>query len=64
MNLMAATPGIDDGTLALRLAALELENNQLRGDLAASLALTASLREANEHLVLAAVDAQTSRDDA
>ncbi|RNF29077.1 hypothetical protein NM04_19840 [Massilia aurea] len=64
MNLMAATPGIDDGTLALRLAALELENSQLRGDLAASLALTASLREANEHLVLAAVDAQTSRDDA
>ncbi|WP_320472408.1 hybrid sensor histidine kinase/response regulator [Massilia sp. CFBP9012] len=61
---MAATPGIDDGTLALRLAALELENSQLRGDLAASLALTASLREANEHLVLAAVDAQTSRDDA
>ena len=64
MNLMAATPGNDDGTLALRLAALELENGQLRGDLAASLALTASLREANEHLVLAAVDAQTSRDDA
>jgi len=64
MNLMAATPGNDDGTLALRLAALELENSQLRGDLAASVALTASLREANEHLVLAAVDAQTSRDDA
>lgn len=64
MNLMAATPGNDDGTLALRLAALELEAAQLRGDLAASLALTASLREANEHLVLAAVDAQTSRDDA
>ncbi|MGF6179384.1 signal transduction histidine kinase [Massilia sp. UYP32] len=64
MNLMAATPGNDDGTLALRLAALELEAEQLRGDLAASLALTASLREANEHLVLAAVDAQTSRDDA
>ena len=64
MNLMAATPGNDDGTLALRLAALELENSRLRGDLAASLALTASLREANEHLVLAAVDAQTSRDDA
>jgi len=64
MDLMAATPGNDDGTLALRLAALERENGQLRGDLAASLALTASLREANEHLVLAAVDAQTSRDDA
>jgi len=64
MNLMAATPGNDDGTLALRLAALEREAAQLRGDLAASLALTASLREANEHLVLAAVDAQTSRDDA
>jgi signal transduction histidine kinase/ActR/RegA family two-component response regulator len=64
MNLMAATPGNDDGTLALRLAALELEAEQLRGDLAASLALAASLREANEHLVLAAVDAQTSRDDA
>ncbi|WP_137174252.1 ATP-binding protein [Massilia sp. HP4] len=64
MNLMAATPGNDDGTLALRLAALELETAQLRGDLAASLALAASLREANEHLVLAAVDAQTSRDDA
>ncbi len=64
MNLMAATRGNDDGTLALRLAALELENASLRGDLAASLALTASLREANEHLVLAAVDAQTSRDDA
>ena len=64
MNLMAATPGNDEGTLALRLAALERENGQLRGDLAASLALAASLREANEHLVLAAVDAQTSRDDA
>ena len=64
MNLMAATPGTDDGTLALRLAALELENASLRGDLAASLTLSASLREANEHLVLAAVDAQTSRDDA
>lgn len=64
MNRMAATPGIDDGTLALRLAALECENGQLRADLAASLALAASLREANEHLVLAAVDAQTSRDDA
>lgn len=64
MNRMAATPGIDDGTLALRLATLELENGQLRGDLAASLGLAASLREANEHLVLAAVDAQTSRDDA
>ena len=64
MNLMAATPGNDDGTLALRLAALELEAAQLRAELAASLALTASLREANEHLVLAAVDAQTSRDDA
>lgn len=64
MNLMAATPGIDDSSLARRVAALERENAGLRGDLAASQALTASLREANEHLVLAAVDAQTSRDDA
>ena len=64
MNLMAATPGIGDSDLARRVAALEEENAQLRRDLAASSQLAASLREANEHLVLAAVDAQTSRDDA
>jgi len=64
MNLVAATPGIGNDDLALRLAALEVENAQLRRDLDASCLMAASLREANEHLVLAAVDAQTSRDDA
>ena len=64
MDLMAATVGINEDPPARRLAALELENAQLRRDLDTSTRLTASLREANEHLVLAAVDAQTSRDDA
>ncbi|WP_306397772.1 hybrid sensor histidine kinase/response regulator [Telluria beijingensis] len=64
MNLMAATPGLGDSDLARRIAALEQENAQLRRDLESSSLLAASLREANEHLVLAAVDAQTSRDDA
>lgn len=64
MSLTAATPGIEDDPLARRLAALEAENARLRRDLECSEQLAASLREANEHLVLAAVDAQTSRDDA
>ena len=64
MTLTAATPGIDDSDLVRRLAALEDENARLRRELEASLSMTSSLREANEHLVLAAVNAQTSRDDA
>ncbi|MEG2901424.1 MAG: HAMP domain-containing sensor histidine kinase [Massilia sp.] len=61
---MPALPGNEPVTAESRLAQLERENAQLRRELSASTALADSLREANEHLVLAAVDAQTSRDDA
>lgn len=64
MDSMAAAPGIDEGSQAQRLAALEEENARLRRELAASEALAHSVREANQNLVLATVDAQTSRDDA
>jgi signal transduction histidine kinase len=64
MTSMPALPGNEPVTAESRLAQLERENAQLRRELEASTALADSLREANEHLVLAAVDAQTSRDDA
>jgi len=64
MDPMAAAPGIDEPSQAQRLAALEQENARLRRELAASEALATSVREANQNLVLATVDAQTSRDDA
>ncbi|MBD8542288.1 response regulator [Oxalobacteraceae sp. CFBP 13708] len=64
MTSMPALPGNEPVTAESRLAQLERENAQLRRELSASTALADSLREANEHLVLAAVDAQTSRDDA
>jgi signal transduction histidine kinase/ActR/RegA family two-component response regulator len=64
MNRMAARPGNEQSTPESRLAQLERENAQLRRELEASSTLAVSLREANAHLVLAAVDAQTSRDDA
>jgi len=54
----------DDTDPARRLADLEQDNARLRRDLAAQCELAAHLREANEHLVLAAVHAQSSRDDA
>ncbi len=58
--LQASEPATPDS----RLAQLERENARLQRELDASTTLAVSLREANEHLVLAAVDAQTSRDDA
>ena len=61
---MAAAPGIEHGALDERLAQLERENAGLRRELEASCTLALSLREANEHLVHAAVNAQTSRYDA
>jgi signal transduction histidine kinase/ActR/RegA family two-component response regulator len=64
MTHMAALPGNEQGTPESRLAQLERENARLRGELEASTTLAVSLREANANLVLAAVDAQTSRDDA
>ncbi len=64
MTGMAARPGNEQSTPESRLAQLERENAQLRRELEASSTLAVSLREANAHLVLAAVDAQTSRDDA
>jgi len=54
----------DDSDPARRLADLEQDNARLRRDLAEQCELAAHLREANEHLVLAAVHAQSSRDDA
>jgi len=64
MAFTATTGGIDGDTQAHRLEVLEQENARLRAELDASQALAATLREANQHLVLATVDAQTSRDDA
>jgi len=64
MTSMPALPGNESVTSDGRLAQLERENARLRRELDASTTLAVSLREANEHLVLAAVDAQTSRDDA
>ena len=61
---MPALPGTEPATPDGHLAQLERENARLRRELDASTTLAVSLREANEHLVLAAVDAQTSRDDA
>ena len=61
---MPALPGTEPATPDGHLAQLERENARLRRELDASTTLALSLREANEHLVLAAVDAQTSRDDA
>ncbi|WP_343027028.1 ATP-binding protein [Massilia sp. MP_M2] len=61
---MTALPANAASSPESRLAQLERENARLRCELEASNALAVSLREANEHLVLAAVDAQTSRDDA
>lgn len=61
---MPALPGNEPATPDGHLAQLERENARLRRELDASTTLALSLREANEHLVLAAVDAQTSRDDA
>jgi len=61
---MAGDPVHDDSELRRRLAALEAENALLRRDADEQRELAAQLREANEHLVLAAVHAQTSRDDA
>ncbi|MEW7847724.1 ATP-binding protein [Massilia aurea] len=64
MNAMAALPDDVAVTPASRLAQLEHENAALRLELEACGTLAVQLREANEHLVLAAVNAQTSRDDA
>jgi signal transduction histidine kinase/ActR/RegA family two-component response regulator len=64
MTSMPALPGTEPATPDGHLAQLERENARLRRELDASTTLALSLREANEHLVLAAVDAQTSRDDA
>jgi signal transduction histidine kinase/ActR/RegA family two-component response regulator len=64
MTSMPALPGTEPATPDGHLAQLEHENARLRRELDASTTLALSLREANEHLVLAAVDAQTSRDDA
>ena len=61
---MADVAMYDDSDPARRLAELEEDNLRLRRELAEQCALSEHLREANEHLVLAAVDAQTSRDDA
>ena len=61
---MPALPGTEPAIHEDCLAQLERENARLRRELDASTTLAMSLREANEHLVLAAVDAQTSRDDA
>jgi signal transduction histidine kinase len=49
--------GMRESLLALRLAAVEAEAGRLRGTVA-------ELREANEHLVLATVNAETLREDA
>ena len=60
-----ADPAMSDhGDPARRLAELEQDNARLRRELDEQRELAAHLREANEHLVLAAVNAQTSRDDA
>ena len=61
---MPVLPGNEPATHDGHLAQLERENARLRRELDVSTTLALSLREANEHLVLAAVDAQTSRDDA
>ena len=61
---MAAAPIPDDSAITRRLADLEAENLRLRLELDGQRDLATHLREANEHLVLAAVEAQTSRDDA
>jgi len=64
MTSVPALPGNEPVTPDNHLAQLQRENARLRRELDASTTLAVSLREANEHLVLAAVDAQTSRDDA
>ena len=61
---MASEPMNDNSDPGRRLAELEAENARLRRELGEQRELAHHLREANEHLVLAAVNAQTSRDDA
>ncbi|WP_312516186.1 ATP-binding protein [Massilia sp.] len=61
---MASDPMNEQADPTRRLAELEAENARLRHEVDEQRELAARLREANQHLVLATVDAQSSRDDA